>query len=62
LIAARGKAPKVTSFKHRYKDSNDMALIEDVGMAQSISILTMEDVAKDRIAQNGQKTKGPRKI
>jgi len=62
LIAARGKAPKVTSFKHRYKDSNDMALIEDLNMPNSISVLTMEDVAKDRIATNGQKTKGPRKI
>jgi hypothetical protein len=62
LIAARGKAPKVTSFKHRFKDSNDMALIEDLNMPNSISVLTMEDVAKDRIATNGQKTKGPRKI
>jgi replicative DNA helicase len=62
LIAARGKAPKITSFKHRFKDENDMSLIEDANMAQSISVMTMEDVAKDRIATNGQKTKGPRKI
>jgi len=39
-----------------------MSLIEDANMAQSISVMTMEDVAKDRIATNGQKTKGPRKI
>jgi replicative DNA helicase len=62
LIAARGKAPKITSFKHRFKDANDMALIEDVNMPTSISVLTYEDVAKDRIANNGVKTKGPRKI
>jgi hypothetical protein len=62
LIAARGKAPKITSFKHRFKDKNDMGLVEDINMAYSVSVLTSEDVAKDRIAQNGQKTKGPRKI
>jgi hypothetical protein len=62
LIASRSKAPKVLSFKHRFKDANDMALIEDINLPQSMSVLTMEDVAKDRIAQNGQKTRGPRKI
>ena len=62
LIASRGKQPKITSFKHRYKDGNDMALIEDINMPSSISILTAEDVARDRISANGQKTKGPRKI
>ena len=62
LIAARGKQPKITSFKHRFKDENDMALIEDLGMPNSISVMTMEDVVKDRVATNGQKTKGPRKI
>jgi hypothetical protein len=39
-----------------------MGLVEDINMAYSVSVLTSEDVAKDRIAQNGQKTKGPRKI
>jgi len=62
LIAARGKAPKIVSFKHRFKDRNDMALIEDINLPQSVSVLTAEDVAKDRIAANGVKTKGPRKI
>jgi replicative DNA helicase len=62
LIAARGKAPKVTSFEHRFKDKNDMALVEDVNLPQSVSVMTMKDVVKDRIATNGQKTKGPRKI
>jgi len=62
LIAARGKAPKIISFKHRFKDKNDMALLEDLNMPQSLSVLTSEDLAKDRITQNGVKTKGPRKI
>jgi replicative DNA helicase len=62
LIAARGKAPKIISFKHRFKDKNDMALLEDLNMPQSLSVLTAEDVAKDRISANGVKTKGPRKI
>jgi len=62
LIASRGKQPKITSFKHRFKDGNDMALIEDINLKDSISVLTAEDVARDRISTNGQKTKGPRKI
>jgi hypothetical protein len=62
LIAARGKQPKITSFKHRFKDGNDMALIEDVNLPRSLSITTMEEIAKDRVTSSGQKTRGPRSI
>jgi replicative DNA helicase len=62
LIASRGKSSKITSFKHRFKDANDMALIEDLNMPNSISVLTYDDLAKDRVTTNGQKTRGPRKI
>jgi len=62
LIASRGKTPKLISFKHRFKDQNDLALIEDINLPKSMSILTAEDVAKDRIATNGIKTQGKRRI
>jgi len=62
LIASRGKQPKITSFKHRFKDGNDMSLIEDVNKPTSVSILTVDDLVKDRVAQSGQKTRGPRSI
>jgi len=62
LIAARGKAPKITSFKHRFKEGNDMALIEDINLPRSASTITIEDVVKERTSISGQKTKGPRKI
>ena len=53
LIKVRGKQPKITSFKHRFKDGNDMALIEDLNLPTSRSILTMQDVVKDKITNNG---------
>ena len=62
LIAARGKAPKITSFKHRFREGNDMALIEDINLPKSVSVITLEDVTKERITTNGQKTKGPRHV
>jgi replicative DNA helicase len=62
LIASRGKSNKINSFKHRFKDGNDMALMEDLNLPNSISVLTYDDLAKDRISTNGQKTRGPRKI
>jgi len=39
-----------------------MALVEDISLAHSLSILTTEDVIKDRISTNGQKIKGPRRV
>jgi len=61
LIAARDKQPKITSFKHRFKEGNDMSLIEDLNMPTSVSILTNEDIARDKLASNGQKTQGSRR-
>ena len=57
LIKARGKQPKITSFKHRFKDGNDMALIEDLHLTKSASILTREDVAKDKMSSSGLRTR-----
>lgn len=37
LIAARGKSGRVSLFSHRFKDGNDMALIEDVNLKNSWS-------------------------
>jgi len=62
LIAARGKNPTVRSFKHRFKDANDMSLIEDVNLAKSVSVLTMDDLVRDKVSTNGQKTAGRRTI
>jgi hypothetical protein len=39
-----------------------MSLIEDVNKPTSVSILTVDDLVKDRVAQSGQKTRGPRSI
>jgi len=60
LVKVRGKQPKITSFKHRFKDGNDMALIEDINKNQSLSNLTIQDVAKDKMSTNGMKTHGRR--
>ena len=62
MIAARGKNPTVRSFKHRFKDGNDMALIEDLTLPKSISVTTMEDLVKEKVTSNGQKTRGPRQV
>jgi len=62
LVKARGKQPKITSFKHRFKDGNDMALIEDINKGKPLSNLTIEDVARDKISTNGYKTQGKRSI
>ena len=53
LIAARGKQPKVTSFKHRFKDGNDMALVEDINHPFSKSVMTTQDIAKEKIMSSG---------
>ena len=37
-----------------------MALIEDINLPKSVSVITLEDVTKERITTNAQKTKGPR--
>jgi hypothetical protein len=39
-----------------------MALMEDINLPNSLSVMTHNDIAKDRISNNGQKTRGPRKI
>jgi replicative DNA helicase len=53
LIKARGKQPKITSFKHRFKDGNDMALIEDLNLPSSRSVITMQDVIKEKVSNAG---------
>ena len=62
LIACRTKQPSITSFKHRFKDFNGMALIEDINLPRPVSTSTETDFIKDRTTQNGQKTRGPRSI
>lgn len=62
LIATRCKQPAITSFKHRFMDDNGMRLIEDINMAHPVSTSTDTEFIKERAAQNGQKTKGPRSI
>lgn len=61
LIACRAKQPAITSFKHRFKDDNDMCLIEDINMARPLSTNTDVEHIKS-ITQDGQRTKGGRKI
>lgn len=62
LIACRSKQPPIVSFKHRFKDDNDMALIEDINLPRPVSTSTEVDMIKDRIDKNGQRSKGPRSI
>lgn len=62
LIACRTKQPSITSFKHRFKDNNGMALIEDINLPRPVSTSTDTEFIKDRQNQNGQKTRGPRSI
>lgn len=62
LIACRTKQPPVTSFKHRFKDDNDMALIEDINMAIPKSSLTETEFIRDRVNKDGQRTSGSRRI
>lgn len=62
LIASRVKQPAITSFKHRFKDNNGMALIEDINLPRPVSTSTDTEFIKERTSQNGQKTRGPRSI
>lgn len=62
LVSTRDKSPKVMSFKHRFVAGNDMALTEDFNLQTSLSLATMEDVIKEKIASNGTKTRGARRI
>lgn len=62
LLACRTKQPPITSFKHRFKDGNGMALIEDINMPRPISTSNEIDFIKSRVSQDGSKTRGARKI
>lgn len=62
LIATRCKQPSIVSFKHRFKDNNGMALIEDINMAHPVSTSTDTEFIKERNTQNGTKTAGRRTI
>ena len=61
LIACRTKQPPVLSFKHRFKDDNDMAIIEDINMARPVSSSTDVELIRDR-TKDGQRTSGSRRI
>jgi len=61
LIASRGRQTAITSFKHRFVEDNDMALIEDLN-TRPVSTLTINEFINDRVNQNGQRTKGKRTI
>ena len=62
LIACRTKQPSITSFKHRFKDDNDMALIEDINSPRPLSTTTEVERIKESYSPDGQKTKGGRRI
>jgi hypothetical protein len=40
LIACRGKQPPFTTFTHRFRDGNSMALVEDWNLKQPTSVFT----------------------
>ena len=61
LIASRMKMPKITSFQHRFKDGNGMALIDDINATKPFSTKTETELARSRI-EGGQKTTGKRTI
>lgn len=61
LIACRTKQPQIISFKHRFKDDNDMALIDDIHLPRAISTSTESEFIKERTA-TGQKPSGSRRI
>ena len=61
LIASRGRQSNIVSFKHRFEGNNDMKLIEDI-YTKPVSVVTTNDMVNDRVAKNGQKTRGPRSI
>ena len=62
LLACRTKQPPVISFKHRFKDNNGMALIEDINMPRPISTTNDIELVKSRVNADGAKTRGARKI
>ena len=62
LLACRTKQPPIISFKHRFKDNNGMALVEDINMPRPISTTNDIELVKSRVSQDGQKTRGARKI
>lgn len=57
LISCRTKQPQVISFKHRFKDNNDMALIEDINMVNAQSTNTEIEFIRDRLKANEQKSR-----
>lgn len=61
LLMSRSKQPTITSFKHRFKDDNDMALMDDFTEAKPRSINNDVELVKDIINKDGTKSKG-RKI
>lgn len=56
LIACRTKQPKIVSFKHRFKDDNGMALIDDIHLNHPVSTNTEVDFIKG-LNNGGQKTR-----
>lgn len=63
LISSRMKQPAVISFKHRFKDDNDMALIDDINLPRPLSTNTEVELLHQRLAANGQKpVSGGRRI
>lgn len=63
LIASRMKMPTITSFQHRFKDGNGMALIDDIYANHPYSVDTDKQLAREQLERNGQKTgRGGRQI
>lgn len=62
LIACRSKQPDIISFKHRFKDDNDMAVVEDINSPRPLSTTSEEARIKDKVNGTPQKTTGARRI
>lgn len=63
LIATRMKMPKITSFQHRFKEGNGMALIDDIRAGRPYSTKTDIEYIQEKSERNGQRTmKGGRQI
>lgn len=52
VIATRMKQPDIISIKHRFKDDNDMAYIDDWNMKFPISINNENELAKQQASDS----------
>src|SRR5574344_157507 len=58
IVASRQQLGDIDSFIHRFKDGNDMRLVEDADANVSQSIVNRQALLKDKIIKEGIKTRG----